>query len=112
MRGGQDFVIGFRTNYYDAFYPCLFCGDDGHEQGGEQGEAAAGNVAADGVDGADELGDFHTRLDFEGPRLRQLFLRDTADVAGSMSDGVAKFPSNSCCCGLEFLRREPQTIRL
>src|ERR1700723_3182691 len=78
--GGEKFWIWFWTNHGDVRDARDLCGDDSHEERGDESEPAAGNVAADGVDGTNELRDDDAGLDLERPGLRELFLGDAADV--------------------------------
>ena len=60
--GGKQLVIGTGADNDDAFYAGNMRGDDGHDHSGKQSETPAGNVAADGLDGSDQLGDIDSGL--------------------------------------------------
>ena len=82
-------------------------GDDSHQQSRNEGEAAAGNVAADGIDGPDELGDGYATLNFKRPGKRQLFFGDAADISFRMTKGGQKFGTHLFARGVNFVLRDP-----
>src|ERR1700676_823390 len=107
--GGEELWIRFGANCGNAIHASNSCGDDSHQQSGDERETAAGNVAADGFNGADELRDGHSGLDCERPRMRQLFFSDAANVAFGVAQRSEKFRADLFARGVDFALRDPDT---
>ncbi len=78
--GGEGFERGFGRADDDAWDAGDLRGRDGHEQGGGQRVAAAGHVAADGGERADDLAGLDAGAVLGAPAFGQLALGEGADV--------------------------------
>jgi hypothetical protein len=90
VRGGEGFAGGFGAADDDARDAGDLCGGGGHEQGGGQGVTAAGDVAADGAEGADDLADLHAVGGAEAEGARELLFGEGADVGLGEAHGGAE----------------------
>src|ERR1700694_1738858 len=83
---------------------------NGHHHSGNERKPSASDIAADGIDRAHHLTDFHTRFDFHRPWLRQLFFRDAADVANGVFQRAKKIAAHFVAGGTNFALGDPQTF--
>src|SRR5215470_350968 len=63
----------------------------GHYQRGKQRETPAGNIAPDGIEGANELADADTGLYLQSPILWELAFRNAAHILSCVFHGVDEF---------------------
>src|SRR5208282_2063840 len=106
----QELVIHSWANHNNAIHACDLRRDHGHDHGGEQRESSAGNVATDGIDRLNELGNTHAGLDFERPFPRQLLFRHAAHVRGGVFDCTKELPADPFSGRGDFARAHPKEL--
>src|SRR5437899_1434387 len=106
-RGGEQFGIWLRAYADDARNTRNFGGDDSHDQRRDERETAARDVATDGLNGVNELLNFHARHRLDDPGARKLLFRDATNVIGSFLDGIEEFRTYAPFRSADFLPRNP-----
>ena len=111
LGGSEKRGPGLRADDNDFAHARFLRGHDGHQQCGNEREAAAGKIAADRVDGADALTCTHARLNFDVPFKRLLLFCHGANVARGVIDGREKIRGDFALRFFQFDAGYPDIFR-